>query len=189
MSDLTPDDIRAVSARAHCLYPEAEVEAALDRMAQSITAELADANPILLCVMNGAVVVTGRLATRLDFPLQIDYLHATRYRDTTRGGELEWQHYPSASLADRTVLIVDDILDEGVTLARIVDYCRDQGCRRVAVAVLVNKLHTRKHGKIKADFVGLDTDDFYLYGYGMDYKGYLRNAAGIYAVAAEDAGA
>ena len=185
MVDPTPAHILRVSARAHCLYTEAEVEAALDRLAQEITAKLAESNPLLLCVMTGAVVVTGKLATRLAFPLQIDYLHATRYRAATSGGELVWERHPAASLAGRTVLIIDDILDEGITLARIVEYCREQGCKRVLVAVLVNKIHDRK-APIEADFVGLDTEDYYLYGYGMDYKGYLRNAPGIYAVAPKD---
>lgn len=187
VSEDTPATIRAVSARARCLYTESEVEAVLDRMAGEITAKLGDSNPLVLCVMSGAVIVTGKLLTRLQFPLQLDYLHATRYRDTTRGGELAWERHPRVPLQDRTILIIDDILDEGVTLAHIVEYCRAQGCKRVLVAVLVNKIHNRKATPLKADFVGLDTEDVYLYGYGMDYRGYLRNAAGIFAVAPEDA--
>lgn len=186
MSEISPAEIRAVSSRARCLYTEAEVEKALDRMAQDITAKLEDSDPLVLCVMSGAVIVTGKLLTRLNFPLQLDYLHATRYRDATRGGELTWERHPSAALKERTVLIVDDIFDEGVTLAHIVEYCREQGCKRVFVAVLVNKIHNRKSTQLKADFVGLDTEDCYLFGYGMDYRGYLRNATGIYAVAPED---
>ena len=125
---------------------------------------------------------SGKLLTRLAFPLQIDYLHATRYRNNTQGSELEWHRLPALSLHGRDVLILDDILDEGATLAAVVAHCRAQGAARVLTAVLVDKHHERKVPGIRADFVGLRVEDRYLYGYGMDYRGYLRNAAGIYAV-------
>lgn len=179
---MTPQQIIAVSERATCLHSEAEVEAVLDTMAEQISAQLAAKNPVLLSVMNGAVIVAGKLATRLNFPLQMDYLHATRYRNQTRGSELEWKHYPETSLQDQVVLIIDDILDEGDTLRAIKQYVQEHGAAEVYTAVLVNKCHDRKLPDMTADFVGLDIEDYFLYGYGMDYKGYLRNAAGIYAV-------
>ncbi len=167
---------------ADLLHSEQMVEAALDRMAAQITAQLADSNPLLLCVLTGGIIPTGKLTTRLDFPLQLDYLHATRYRGATRGGELNWIAHPSISLRDRVVLVVDDILDEGTTLAAIIEHCRDEGATQVYSAVLVDKLHDRKFHDIKADFTGLEVPDRYVFGYGMDYKDYLRNAPGIYAV-------
>ena len=179
---MTPDKIEGISARARCLFTEEAVEKALDKMANDITAALASSNPVLLCVMNGGLITAGKLATRLAFPLQIDYLHATRYRQQTSGADLQWKAYPSLPLQDRVVLIVDDILDEGATLEKIIDYCSSQGARRVYTAVLVEKMHDRKLVDIAADFVGLQAGDYYLYGYGMDFKGYLRNAAGIFAV-------
>ena len=179
---MTPDQIKGVYGRASCLHPSQEVEAALDSMSEGIRAALQDCNPILLCIMNGGLIVTGRLATRLQFPLQIDYLHATRYRDKTVGSELEWKSYPALSLQGRHVLIVDDILDQGATLERVSQYCKEAGAAQVLIAVLVDKQHSRKLSTLAADFVGLEVEDHYLFGYGMDYKGYLRNAAGIYAV-------
>lgn len=167
------------------LFDLEEVEQALDAMSERITAELVDTNPIVLCVMNGGLLPAGRLLTRLDFPLWLDYVHATRYRDKTVGGELHWIKRNSVPLKDRTVLIVDDILDEGVTLAAIARYCEGEGVRRVLSAVVVEKIHDRGNG-FKADFVGLQVDDRYVFGYGMDYKGYLRNAPGIFAVASVD---
>lgn len=167
---------------AELLYSEQDVEAALDGMAGQITAQLADSNPLLLCVLTGGIIPTGKLTTRLDFPLQLDYLHATRYRGATRGGELNWIAHPSISLRDRVVLIIDDILDEGTTLAAIIEHCRDEGARHVYSAVLIDKRHDRKFHNIKADFTGLEVPDRYVFGYGMDYKDYLRNAPGIYAV-------
>lgn len=170
-----------VFSEADCLYTNEQVQQALDRMAEAITARLEDRNPLVLCVMTGAVVPAGHLLTRMHFPLQIDYIHATRYRGDTKGGRLNWLVRPSFDIRGRNVLIIDDIFDEGVTLAAIVEYCSAQGAREVYTAVLINKLHDRK-AKLKPDFVGLETVDRYLFGYGMDYKGYLRNAAGIYAV-------
>ena len=179
---MTPDEILAVSRRADCLHTEAEVEAAIDALAGQVSTALRDRNPLLLCLMNGGLVFSGKLLTRLAFPLQIDYLHATRYRNNTQGSELEWHRLPALSLHGRDVLILDDILDEGATLAAVVAHCRAQGAARVLIAVLVDKHHERKVPGIRADFVGLRVEDRYLYGYGMDYRGYLRNAAGIYAV-------
>ena len=183
---VTAEDIAAVSARATCLHDEAAVEAALDAMALAITEKLSQDNPVLLTVMNGGVVTAGKLATRLDFPLQMDYLHASRYRNKTKGSELEWKHFPEIALEGRVVLIVDDILDHGDTLAAIIEFVKARGAKQVYSAVLVNKQHDRKVPGLVAEFVGLEISDYYLYGYGMDYKGYLRNANGIFAVAAAD---
>lgn len=186
MSEPTPDEIREVEERARCVFSHHQVQAALDGMAERIAERLRDSDPLLLCVMTGAVMTTAELALRLSFPLQIDYLHATRYGDSTRGAGLQWLRQPTRSLTGRTVLIVDDILDEGATLAAILDYCREQGAAEVLSAVLVDKRHERRQEGVAADFVGLTSDDHYLYGYGMDYRGYLRNARGIFAVAEQD---
>lgn len=168
-------------AEADCLFTVKEVETALDVIAKKITAKHSENNPLVLCVMNGGMIVTGCLMLRLNFPLEQDYLHATRYRGETQGGELKWLVEPSQVLKGRHVLIVDDILDEGYTLAAIVEYCREAGALSVETVALVEKLHGRKHG-IQADYIGLQVEDRYVFGYGMDYKGYLRNAAGIFAV-------
>ncbi len=177
------NDLRQVRAAAEQLYSQHEVEAALDRLATDIGQAIGEHNPLLLCVMTGGLVCAGELFTRLDFPVQLDYLHATRYQGTRGGSELKWVTRPSQPLQGRTVLVVDDILDEGLTLAAIVDYCRAQGARAVYSAVLVEKLHDRKAGSMVADFVGLQIADRYVFGYGMDYHGYWRNVRGIYAVA------
>ena len=185
-SDSVPAEILAVQDRARCLYTETEVEQAIAKMATAMTAKLAECNPLLLCVLTGASLVTEKLKAQLNFPWQLDNLRATRYREATSGGEIEWRQYPSQDLKNRVVVIIDDILDEGATLSSIVEYCKQQHCQRVYTAVLVNKIHNRKSSPIKADFIGLDAEDFYLFGYGMDYKGFLRDAPGIYAVAPED---
>jgi len=176
---------QAVLARADCLHSSAEVDAAFDHMAAAITQQIGTSGPLVISVMQGGLISTGLLLSRLHFPLQIDYVHASRYGGETQGGVLDWKVTPHHELKGRTVLLVDDIHDEGITLQAIIDYCEQQGAAQVMSAVLVNKLHDRKRAPL-ADFVGLNVVDRYLFGYGMDYKGYLRNAPGIYAVCSDD---
>lgn len=176
-------ELRQVFEEADCLVTEQEVYKAIDTLAADITRVLQDKNPLLFCVMNGGLILTGQLLPRLRFPVQAEYLHATRYRQETTGGILEWKLRPEAEMRGRTILIVDDILDEGTTLDAIVDYCTAQGAEQVLTAVLVDKDHDRKaRPGLKADFTGLVVEDRFLFGFGMDYKGYWRNAPGIYAV-------
>lgn len=178
---VNPRQADDVLRTADCLYSLHEVEAAIKRMAAEIAAQLKDSNPLVLCVMTGAVVPMGQLLVHLDFPLQIDYVHATRYSGETSGSDVRWLARPQHAVKDKVVLVVDDILDEGITLQAIIDDLRAQGARAVYSAVLTDKEHDRKNG-MQADFIGLKVPDRYVFGYGMDYKGYLRNAAGIFAV-------
>ena len=178
---ITAQQAHQVLEKADCCYTKTQIESAIDSMAESITKDLGDKNPLLLCVMTGGLITTGDLLLRLDFPLHYDYIHATRYSGKTRGSDLNWISRPHTSLKDRHVLIVDDILDEGITLQELVLYCEEEQVSSVRTAVLVNKLHDRKHFS-DADYVGLTVEDRYVFGYGMDYKGYLRNVPGIYAV-------
>ena len=181
-----PESIQQAQDAAICLYSAEEVERALDNLAKEINQQLADSCPVIMCVMNGGIVPTGMLLTRLDFLLQVDYLHATRYQDETSGNDILWKVEPNIDLKGRTVLVIDDILDEGITLATIIELCESRGADTVLSAVLVEKLHERKASNVQADFVGLKIEDRYVFGYGMDYRGYLRNAAGIFAVREED---
>lgn len=181
-----PSKIQQVYDSATCLYTQQEIEVALDKMAAEIHQKLADSNPIMLCVMIGGLIPAGNLLPRLDFPLEVDYIHATRYGNHTVGNELEWIVRPKTSLENRSVLIIEDILDGGITLAAIVDYCKSQGAKDVYTAVLLDKTQTRVAGGLpRADFVGITMEDGFVFGYGMDYRGYLRNAPGIYVVAPE----
>jgi len=172
---------RKVRAEADCLFNKHDVHRAVKELAETISLKLSETNPLVLGVMNGGLIPTGLLISELDFPLQIDYLHATRYRDKTSGGQLQWLALPKLELRDRIVLLVDDIHDEGITLNEIKAFCENKGAKSVYSAVLVNKLHNRKNNT-RADFVALEVPDRYVFGFGMDYKGMLRNAPGIFAV-------
>lgn len=178
------DEVEKVWSEADCLFNNEQVLQAIDRMGREITSALAGSNPLVLPLMSGATVIAGKLLPRLSFHLQLDYIHASRYRDATSGSStVSWLVEPRHDIAGRTVLVVDDILDEGPTLDAVIRWCREQGAQAVYSAVLVNKVHNRRvPAGFNADFVGLEVPDRYVFGYGMDYKGYLRNAPGIYAV-------
>lgn len=174
------EEIEQVQKNGRLLYSEPEIDAAITVMVNEINATLSGLNPLVLCVMNGGMVITGKLLTQLAFPLTLDAINATRYGDQTTGGDINWLQTPVSNLKGRTVLVVDDILDQGLTLQAIYQYCLDKGAARIYSAVLINKqISTPK--PIQADFIGLMIADHYVYGYGMDYKGYLRNIPGIYA--------
>lgn len=180
MNPITAQQAWEVLRQADCLYPAEAVEAALDDMARRITRALSGMDPLLVCVMTGGVVPFGKLLPRLPFPFQIDYVHATRYGGKLTGGQLQWISGPHADARDRVVLLIDDILDEGTTLAGIELRYREAGARDVQKAVLVVKQRPRPVD-IRIEYPGLVVPDRYVFGYGMDYKGYLRNAPGIYA--------
>ncbi len=178
---------QAVYDQADLIHSEQQVEAALDRMAGEISQQLADSDPIAVCIMNGGLIAAGKLLPKLNFPLRVDYLHATRYHGQTSAGELNWLQRTHQELNNQDILIIDDILDEGITLKAIVDFCKEMGAASVHTAVVVEKKHDRSNG-FKCDFVGLEVEDRYVFGYGMDYKGYLRNAPGIFAVSEDNQG-
>lgn len=176
-------EVRQAMAEADCIVSPAGIDAALDKMAEQITARLKDANPMVYVIMNGGLFLGGQLLPRLNFPLEISYLHATRYGHALNGTLLDWRVRPTQDLRGRSVLVLDDILDEGYTLIAVMEHLRKEGAAEVFNAVLVDKLHDRKAVKgMKPDFCGVEAPDRYLFGCGMDFKGYWRNAPGIYAL-------
>lgn len=180
---LNLSDIHTIKAKGVCLHTKEEVEAAIQKVADEMAEKIGDTAPLFLTVMNGAVIFAGQLATRLTFDAQFDYIHATRYRGEMEGRDLQWVAEPRAEIKDRTVVIIEDILDTGLTLAACVKYCKEKGAKQVYTAALVDKDHPRDPDGIqKTDFTGLYVEDKFLFGYGLDYKEFLRNEPGIYAV-------
>ena len=178
---MKPEEARALLAGAELIHSAAAVQTALDEVAGRIRAQLADRNPLVLCVMAGGVIFCGQLLPKLDFPLDFDYLHATRYGAETQGGKISWRSAPWISVKDRTVLVVDDILDEGVTLAAVKESLKRLGATEVLLAVFADKLNG-KQKPVLADFVGLTVPDRFVFGYGMDAGGAWRNLPAIYAL-------
>jgi hypoxanthine phosphoribosyltransferase len=180
---VTIEEANRVLEGADLVASEGEIKTAIDRMAEEISGRVDTSRPIACCVMNGGLIFAGQLLTKLAFPLEVDYVHATRYGHETTGARLKWLVRPQVDPSGRTVLLLDDILDEGITLAAIADHYRQLGAGEVLTAVLVDKRHTRKVVPgFRADFTGIETDDRFLFGYGMDNQGYWRNAPRIYAV-------
>lgn len=166
---------------AEIIFSEQEVQTAVARMAQDINAAMADMHPLVLSVMGGAVVFTGQLLPMLTFPLDFDYVHVSRYGNNQQGGELKWKVAPQENVRGRVVLVVDDILDEGETLNAVKQRVMALGATQFYSAIFADKLNG-KIKPIKADFVGLQVPDRFVFGYGMDIHGAWRNLPAIYAV-------
>jgi hypoxanthine phosphoribosyltransferase len=177
------DEARALLARADVVCAAGEVRGAVDRLAGEITARLADEFPIVLAIMGGATVFAGQLLPLLAFPLEYGAIAVTRYGKTTRGAEIDWRLAPGEDVRGRTVLVLDDILDEGVTLAAVRDRLAELGARRVLIAVLADKDLGRPK-PVAPDFVGVRVPDRYVFGFGMDAYGAWRNLPAIYALGA-----
>lgn len=178
---MTAIEARRILESAQVLVSAEAVAAALARVAEDISARLAESYPLVLSVMGGAVVFTGNLLPLLRFPLDFDYLHVTRYGDALSGGELHWIAAPRESIAGRTVLVLDDILDEGITLAAIRQRMLDNGAAACLTAVFADKEIGRSK-PIAADFVGVRVPNRYVFGFGMDVSGAWRNLPAIYAL-------
>ena len=179
---MDPAQYARVLENADLVWSAADVDAAYTKLAREISDVLGSSSPLVIPVMMGGMVPASKIVTQLEFPVEIDYVHATRYRGDVRGRTLEWIAHPSSDFKGRNVLVVDDILDEGITLAAIMEHCRELGARELYCAVLVDKQIGRPRAFARADFTGLEVDDRYVFGCGMDYRGYFRNLPGIYAL-------
>ena len=181
-------DIAWALANSDLIHDRDTLESAIARMAQPIAEDFVDSVPVFLTIMHGGLPFAGRLAMEigaLGVDLAFDYLHATRYRGATSGGELTWKHPPATPLAGRRVLLADDILDEGHTLRGIVKWCRDEGAADVRIAALAVKKHDRCVDGVCADYFGVEVPDRYVFGYGMDFQEQGRNLPAIYALTDE----
>jgi len=173
------------------VYANSDITAALEQLATKLNQQLANDKPVVLCVMQGGLIFSGQLIPKLNCMLEIDYIHATRYDNQTTGSDLVWKSYPVVSLQNRSVLILDDILDEGVTLKSIIDYCYSQGALKVLAAVLLKKNHDRCLDddlitQSLSDNVALEVEDEYVFGFGMDYNGQYRQLDSIFALEGND---
>ena len=178
------EEAKKILASAELVYGPAQVQEAVTRVAGEIHAALADRYPLILCVMTGGMMFAGQLLPILDFPHDFDYMHVTRYGPDTQGGKLSWRSAPWTSVKGRTVLVVDDILDEGITLAAVKDSLRRLGAAEVMAAVFVDKQNGLDK-PVHADFVGLPVPNRFVFGFGMDVRGAWRHLPAIYAAREE----
>ena len=173
---------------ADLLFDRDALEDAIEAMADEIADDYGDdaRPPVFLTIMHGGLPFAAQLAFALgenEIDVEMDYLHATRYRGNTTGSGLAWLHRPATPLQGRRVLLVDDILDEGHTLKAVKHWCEDQGATDVRIAVLATKDHDRRVEGIEADYIGVEVPDRYVFGYGMDFHEQGRNLPAIYALA------
>lgn len=178
-------DALAARRTARRLCSAREIANALQRMAEKIDDELAGTNPVMLAVMQGGMFAAVELSRRLSLPHELDYVHVTRYAGGTRGGAIEWRVRPNVRLAGRTVLVVDDVLDRGHTLHALRAELRRIGVATQRTAVLVVKRVAGAGRRPKVDYTGVEVDDVYVFGCGMDYRGYWRGLPALYALASE----
>ncbi|SEF53233.1 hypoxanthine phosphoribosyltransferase [Nitrosospira multiformis ATCC 25196] len=174
-------DAQKILREAEQIFPAEVVVETVRRMAADITATLAHRYPLVLSIMGGAVVFTGQLLPLLQFPLNFDYLHVSRYAEKMHGGRIDWKASPGENVQDRVVLVVDDILDQGITLAAIREWVMSQGAAAFYSAVFAEK-DIPGPKPISADFVGLVVPNRYVFGFGMDIYGAWRNLPAIYAL-------
>jgi hypoxanthine phosphoribosyltransferase len=178
---MTPEEARRIRRESDLVCDHEAVQRAMATMARDITRALGESNPIVLVVMQGGIYLAGQILPMLDFPLSVDYVHVTRYGNATTGGELHWKAEPSENVRGRAVLVLDDILDEGRTLAAIRQWLLAAGAASVHCAVLSEK-QTGLPKPIRPDFAGLQLPNRYVFGCGMDVSGAWRNLPAIYAL-------
>jgi hypoxanthine phosphoribosyltransferase len=189
MQDFHYTRARELMAHAEEIVDASQVQAAVTRVAAVLNDrfdnDAAGAFPLVLGVMGGAVVFTGSLLPQLRFPLEFDYIHVTRYGDLDKGGEVVWKVIPRQDVTGRIIIVVDDILDEGETLAHVKQRLLDMGAAEVILAVFADK----DLGKVKpvtADIVGLTIPNQFVVGFGMDAHGYWRNLPGLWVIRDQD---
>lgn len=160
--------------------PEAIIEA-VRRVAGEIMDALQNDSPVVLVVMRGGLYFAGQLLPLLPFPLELDYVDVARYGDKQKGGVLEWRNFPFIPLVGRTVLVVDDIVDEGETLFAIHNWVMNAGAYACYSTTLFSK-DTEKDKAWVPEFIGLSVPNKFVFGCGMDVEGYGRNLPAVYAL-------
>jgi hypoxanthine phosphoribosyltransferase len=189
MQDFHHNRARALLENAEEIFDQETVQASVRRMAATLNKRFGDEErqefPLVLGVMGGAVVFTGSLLPQLTFPLEFDYIHVSRYGDDDQGGKVVWKVVPRPTVSGRTVIVLDDILDEGETLAHVKARLLEMGAKEVIIAVFADK-NIGKPKPVQADIVGLTIPNRFVVGFGMDVYGYWRNLPGLWAIRNED---
>ncbi len=171
-----------IHRNAEVLFDQKTIEQGIAKLAAQVAKDCDSDFPLVLCVMNGGLYLTGQLLRHWDFPLTVDYVHATRYRLATLGKDVLWKAYPQNDLKDRHVIIIDDIFDQGYTLEEVKSYCIKHGAKKCSSVFLIRKTHDRKKADVRPDYTGLECGDCYVYGVGMDLNGHYRNLPSIYFI-------
>jgi len=176
------DKAQEIHRDADLLYDADAVAQGIAELAGRVADDCEKTFPLVLCVMNGGLYLTGQLLRHWEFPLTLDYVHATRYRLATLGKDVLWKSYPQNEIRDRNVLIIDDIFDQGYTLEEVRNYCLKHGAKSCHSVFLIGKTHDRRTADVQPDYVGLECGECYVYGAGMDLNSHFRNLSSIYYI-------
>jgi hypoxanthine phosphoribosyltransferase len=176
-----PVDPYKLIEQSSLVYSAEEIESAIDQVASQLNLLIGQTPIVIMCVMSGGLYFSGKLLAKLKMPVELDYVQANRYQNKLSGGDLVWTKSPSIPLHQKTVVLVDDILDEGLTLSGVSKKCLALGASRVITAVLTDKENDLKK-PLKADFVGMKVPNQFVFGCGMDAFGWWRNLPEIRAL-------
>lgn len=170
----------AILAQSEEVVSAEAIALSLERVAGEITRSIGDTCPLVLSVMGGATVFTGMLLPRLAFPLEFDTVHLTRYSHENNG-DVQWRVAPARSVKDRVVLVLDELLDDGRTMAAIRQRILELGASRFLCAVLCDK-DAAADKPLHPDFRATEVPARHVFGCGMDAQGYWRNLPSIRAL-------
>ena len=161
------------------LYPRQEIEAVVTRLAAEITLEYQTRNPLILGVLKGSFVFMSDLVRRLDFPLETDFIQLSSYgRGTESSGKINISHDLKSPVEGRDVLVVEDIVDTGKSLAFLADYLQSKNPESLRFCCLLDK-PSRRQSPVTVDYRGFTVPDKFVVGYGMDYAEQYRNLPDI----------
>ena len=175
------DTIQALISKSSVIYSEIEIKIVIQNIADQVNQTIKTDDLYVLCVMNGALIFAGQLLPRLEKNIQYSYIHATRYASSLTGGPIQWLVKPPIDIEGKTVLILDDILDEGITLREIAATCLAMKAKAIFTAVLFDKEIVKEKSYLP-NFIGLKVPNRFVFGYGLDCKGLGRNLPHLYAL-------
>lgn len=161
------------------LYSHSEIDAIIRRLAAEITADYHDKYPLLLGVLKGCFVFMADLCRALDFPLEVEFIRLSSYGSGTKSsGKVKVVQGLKSEVKGRHVLIVEDIVDTGITAAFLLDYIKKENPASVRICALTDK-PSRRRVPVPIDYLGLTVPDKFLVGYGLDCDGKYRNLPDI----------
>ena len=161
--------------------PEAELLKAVDAVAEKMNRDLADSNPLFLVVLNGAFMFASDLLKRVEIPGQVSFIKLSSYSGTSSTGDVNEIMGLTESVEGRTVVIIEDIIDSGLTMSRLVGLLKEKGADNLKIATLFFKPEALRFD-LTIDYVALHIPNDFIVGYGLDYDGYGRNLRDIYTL-------
>jgi len=163
-----------------------EIADGVANVADAIRERHRETNPLCIGVLKGAVIFFADLVRKLEFPLTTDFLRIASYGDgMVSGGTLSFTAEPGTEIGDRNVIVVEDIVDTGRTMAALRRYLADRGAASVEVAALLYKPEADEIGR-PPEYVAFEIPNRFIVGYGLDYAEEGRNLPGLYAIARDE---